>query len=736
MLAKILAVVLLVEATLCQESDDSVRRLRFRRPRPKLIDVENPEGDLRGSPVELNLAESALTPSRPQSSGNAALEALIATAQREDTPAGPPQPQVLEIEEVPTQRPLRAQEAEARPATRSRTRGNLNGVNRRPRPQGGERSEERRRPNGPREDPIATLERYSHKNDDGSFTFGYVAADGSFREETRGVDCITRGKYGYIDPEGVKREYTYTSGLPCTGDEEESEDNLQSLDGDISIDDPVDPKERFRQTVSEQLSEEQIPAAARPRRPVQRRPAQEPVESAAPAAPAATSQFANFGANRAVVPERRPTPNRVTPRPRPAPQPATPVQSGSFDFDAELDGFTLNRPAIKFDNAPAANPNSFSSSIAFNQNSGTFQTSLQQNVQGGVALNLQNQAAPAGTTAAPRTTVPVRTTSQTFAPTPATPAPTAATPAPSVQTIPAGTIKLDFQPLNIPNIAAVKTPVALPPATPAPEAPRQSQPAAPATPKPVPAAAPAPAPVAAPTPAAPSQPANTFFVFSPFGQQQPQPAPNARPVQTPVNPNAFQIRPVSSSVPAPQRAPAPAPAPAVQRIPQQPASVQRIPAPQPVQPRPAPQAVQPRPAAVPQRIVPSQPQQVVQPQSRPVQSTPQLQFGFQPVSQGQQRPAQQRPAPFTAFGGGAPRQRPVQQVQLGVPPQLQAGQQRPAAAAPQFAQFDSRFQPQARPQAAQPGQPQLRPAQFQPGSRPAAAPQFSVFNPLQAFRGA
>merc|ERR1711963_551506 len=297
---------------------------------------------------------------------------------------------------------------------------------------------------------------------------------------------------------------------------------------------------------------------------------------------------------------------------------------------------------------------------------------------GGVALNLQNQAAPAGTTAAPRTTVPVRTTSQTFAPTPATPAPTAATPAP---------------------VAA-----------------------------PTPAAAPAKAP------AAPTQPANTFFVFSPFGQQQPQPAPNARPVQTPLNPNAFQIRPVSGSVPAPQRAPAPAaaPAPAVQRIPQQPAvqripqqpAVQRVPAPQPVQSRPAPQPVQPRPAAVPQRIVPSQPQQV---QTRPVQSTPQLQFGFQPVSQGQQRPA-----PFTAFGGGAPRQRPVQQVQqrpvqLGVPPQ------RPATAAPQFAQFDSRFQPQARPQ---PGQQQLRPAQFQPGSRPAAAPQFSVFNPLQAFRGA
>ena len=33
-----------------------VRKLRFRRPRPKLIDVDNPDGDLQGSPVELNLA--------------------------------------------------------------------------------------------------------------------------------------------------------------------------------------------------------------------------------------------------------------------------------------------------------------------------------------------------------------------------------------------------------------------------------------------------------------------------------------------------------------------------------------------------------------------------------------------------------------------------------------------------------------------------------------------------------
>ena len=82
-------------------------------------------------------------------------------------------------------------------------------------------------------DNVGTVERYSHTNEDGSFTFGYIAEDGSFREETRGVDCITRGKYGYIDPDGKKREFTYVSGLPCDITDEDvdlDDDNLQRED--------------------------------------------------------------------------------------------------------------------------------------------------------------------------------------------------------------------------------------------------------------------------------------------------------------------------------------------------------------------------------------------------------------------------------------------------------------------------------------------------------------------------
>lgn len=36
-------------------------------------------------------------------------------------------------------------------------------------------------------------------NEDGSYTYGYEAADGSFKLETRFPDGLVQGKYGYID---------------------------------------------------------------------------------------------------------------------------------------------------------------------------------------------------------------------------------------------------------------------------------------------------------------------------------------------------------------------------------------------------------------------------------------------------------------------------------------------------------------------------------------------------------
>ncbi|CAL8100618.1 unnamed protein product [Orchesella dallaii] len=78
--------------------------------------------------------------------------------------------------------------------------------------------------------PIQTVNRYMKQNDDGSITWGYENEDGTFKEETLGADCVVRGKYGYIDPEGNKREYEYQTGNPCDpnkkNQEEEEEEEI------------------------------------------------------------------------------------------------------------------------------------------------------------------------------------------------------------------------------------------------------------------------------------------------------------------------------------------------------------------------------------------------------------------------------------------------------------------------------------------------------------------------------
>ena len=66
-----------------------------------------------------------------------------------------------------------------------------------------------------RKPPVETIRRYSYFDADGAYIFGYEAADGSFKEERRRVDCVVEGKYGYIDPTGTRREFNYISGNQC-----------------------------------------------------------------------------------------------------------------------------------------------------------------------------------------------------------------------------------------------------------------------------------------------------------------------------------------------------------------------------------------------------------------------------------------------------------------------------------------------------------------------------------------
>lgn len=58
----------------------------------------------------------------------------------------------------------------------------------------------------------------SRHNEDGSYTYGYEAADGSFKLETRYPDGLVQGKYGYIDENGevkVRKRHPMSTSLNC-----------------------------------------------------------------------------------------------------------------------------------------------------------------------------------------------------------------------------------------------------------------------------------------------------------------------------------------------------------------------------------------------------------------------------------------------------------------------------------------------------------------------------------------
>ncbi|CAH1978076.1 unnamed protein product [Acanthoscelides obtectus] len=140
--------------------------------------------------------------------------------------------------------------------------------------------------------PVQTIRNYSKVNDDGSFTFGYEAADGSFKEETRGTDCVVRGKYGYVDPDGNKREFTYVSGNPC---------------------DPNAPKEEEQEQEQESNETENGPAnyPTAPIQPIRRHPP--------PTAKPAVTLFQNaYQQQTEAEEEEQPEPEQVL---RPTPQP-------------------------------------------------------------------------------------------------------------------------------------------------------------------------------------------------------------------------------------------------------------------------------------------------------------------------------------------------------------------------------------------------------------------------------
>lgn len=61
-----------------------------------------------------------------------------------------------------------------------------------------------------------------------------------------GADCIISGKYGYVDPDGVKREYTYETGNKCDEPEEEELPEQLPPQGGKQQFAPPPPRKQFR----------------------------------------------------------------------------------------------------------------------------------------------------------------------------------------------------------------------------------------------------------------------------------------------------------------------------------------------------------------------------------------------------------------------------------------------------------------------------------------------------------
>lgn len=57
--------------------------------------------------------------------------------------------------------------------------------------------------------PVAILKQINKHNEDGSYTYGYESADGSFKIETKLPNGEVKGKYGYVDDTGKVRTIEY-----------------------------------------------------------------------------------------------------------------------------------------------------------------------------------------------------------------------------------------------------------------------------------------------------------------------------------------------------------------------------------------------------------------------------------------------------------------------------------------------------------------------------------------------
>ena len=70
------------------------------------------------------------------------------------------------------------------------------------------------------EAPVVIVKQVNEINEDGSYTVGYEASDGSFKLETKDAEGNVQGKYGFVDKNGEIKivEYTANNSTGFTSD--------------------------------------------------------------------------------------------------------------------------------------------------------------------------------------------------------------------------------------------------------------------------------------------------------------------------------------------------------------------------------------------------------------------------------------------------------------------------------------------------------------------------------------
>lgn len=207
------------------------------------------------------------------------------------------------------------------------------------------------------------------------------------------MDCIVRGKYGYVDPDGVKREFTYQTGNQCVPgqkNEEEQEEDEEEEERPAPVRRPNVPARRPN-----------IPTERRPNIPatVERRPVNIPQPNVADEEeeisqvlgtptrinrPTGTPQRTQQPAQRPVQQQQSfvdfdSEVNRFqAPQPQPRPRPAAPPARPIFNDDDD-DVFIERRPIAP---APATGTGlrSFSTELVFDRNTNQFSSALEQRI--------------------------------------------------------------------------------------------------------------------------------------------------------------------------------------------------------------------------------------------------------------------------------------------------------------------------------------------------------------------